>query len=248
MSKLGKFKVGTVSYLNAKPLIYGFENGMMANQIELFADYPSAIAKQLLEQKIDIGLVPVAIIPQMKEYHIVGNYCIGAVGDVASVCLFSEVPFAEIETVILDYQSRTSVALLKILLKNHWKINPVFIEGTPGYENEISGRRAGLVIGDRAMMQRKKTPFVYDLSAAWMEMTGLPFVFAVWLSNKPLPDSFIAEFDKANQFGFENIENIIANCPNSGYDLHEYYTKYISYQLNDDKKKGLNQFLKLITE
>lgn len=247
MSKLGKFKVGTVSYLNAKPLIYGFENGMMAVQIELVADYPSAIAKQLLEQKIDIGLVPVAIIPQMKEYHIVGNYCIGAVGEVASVCLFSEVPFTEIETVILDYQSRTSVALLKLLLKHHWKINPFFIEGTPGYENEISGRRAGLVIGDRAMLQRKKSPFVYDLSAAWMEMTGLPFVFAVWLSNKPLSESFIAEFDKANQFGFENIEKIIANCPNSGYDLHEYYTKYISYQLNDDKKKGLNQFLQLIS-
>lgn len=248
MQHSGKIKIGTVSYLNAKPLIYGFENGMMADQIELVADYPAAIATQLLEKKIDIGLVPVAIIPQMTSYHIVGNYCIGAVGEVASVCLFSDVPFNEIETVILDYQSRTSVALLKLLLKDHWKINPVFIEGKPGYENDISGTKAGLVIGDRAMWQRKKTPYVYDLSAAWMEMIGLPFVFALWLSNKPLSDDFIAEFDKANQLGFENLDKIISNYPDSGYDLHEYYTKYISYHLDDDKKKGLNQFLKLITQ
>ena len=247
MSNLGKIKVGTVSYLNAKPLIYGFENGMMADQIELIADYPSAIANQLLKKQIDVGLVPVAIIPQMEEFHIIGNYCIGALGEVASVCLFSDVPITEIKTVILDYQSRTSVALLKLLLKNHWKINPAFVDGAPGYEDEISDTKAGLVIGDRAMLQRKKTPFVYDLSAAWMEMTGLPFVFALWLSNKPLSDDFIAEFDKANQLGFENLDKIISNYPDSGYDLHEYYTKYISYDLNVDKKKGLNQFLQLIS-
>ena len=247
MSQFEKIKVGTVSYLNAKPLIYGFENGMMADQIDLIADYPSSIASQLLEKKIDIGLVPVAIIPQMKEYHIIGNYCIGAVGEVASVCLFSDAPVHEIETIILDYQSRTSVALLKLLLKDHWKINPAFIEGVPGYEKEISGTTAGLVIGDRAMLQRKNSPYVYDLSDAWMEMTGLPFVFAVWLSNKPLSDDFIAEFDKANQLGFENLDEIITKFSDSGYDLHEYYTKYISYRLDEDKKKGLNQFLKLIS-
>jgi len=247
MSQFEKIKVGTVSYLNAKPLIYGFENGMMADQIDLIADYPSSIASQLLDKKIDIGLVPVAIIPQMKEYHIIGNYCIGAVGEVASVCLFSDAPVHEIETIILDYQSRTSVALLKLLLKDHWKINPAFIEGVPGYEKEISGTTAGLVIGDRAMLQRKNTPYVYDLSDAWMEMTGLPFVFAVWLSNKTLTDDFIAEFDKANQLGFENLDEIITKFSDSGYDLHEYYTKYISYRLDEDKNKGLNQFLNLIS-
>jgi chorismate dehydratase len=247
MSQFEKIKVGTVSYLNAKPLIYGFENGMMADQIDLIADYPSSIASQLLDKKIDIGLVPVAIIPQMKEYHIIGNYCIGAVGEVASVCLFSDAPVHEIETIILDYQSRTSVALLKLLLKDHWKINPAFIEGVPGYEKEISGTTAGLVIGDRAMLQRKNTPYVYDLSDAWMEMTGLPFVFAVWLSNKTLTDDFIAEFDKANQLGFENLDEIITKFSDSGYDLHEYYTKYINYDLNVDKKIGLNQFLQLIS-
>lgn len=241
-----KIKIGTVSYLNAKPLIYGFENGMLSDQIELLADYPSAIAAQLLDGKIDIGLVPVAVIPQMKECHIIGNYCIGAVGPVASVCLFSDVPIHEIETILLDYQSRTSVELLKLLVRHYWKINPEYLKGEPGYESSVSGKKAALVIGDRAMLLRKQTPFVYDLSEAWMEMTGLPFVFAVWLSGKPLPDSFVAAFDQANHAGFENIDRIIAENPGSGYDLKEYYTRFISYRLDEDKKKGLNHFLSLI--
>lgn len=242
-----KIKVGTVSYLNAKPLIYGFETGMMKEQIELIADYPSAIATLLLEHKIDIGLVPVAVIPQLSEYYIIGNFCIGAVGEVASVCLFSNVPINEIQSVILDYQSKTSVALLKILLKHHWKINPVFIEGKEGYENKINGNTAGLVIGDRAMMQKKTSPYIYDLSSAWMEMTGLPFVFAAWISNRPLSPEFIEMFDKANQLGFSNLDKVIANFPEAGFDLLKYYTQFISYNLDNAKKEGLSRFLSLLS-
>ncbi len=81
----------------------------------------------LLHDEIDIGLVPVSIIPQMKEYHINTRFCIGCDGPVASVCLFSEVPVQDIRTVILDYQSRTSVALAEILFEKHWKLKPVFV-------------------------------------------------------------------------------------------------------------------------
>jgi chorismate dehydratase len=78
-----KIRVGAVSYLNTKPLIYGFEHGKMENEVDLIIDYLSRIASMLLENKIDIGLVPVAIIPQMKEYHIISDYCIGSLGGVA---------------------------------------------------------------------------------------------------------------------------------------------------------------------
>ena len=79
----------------------------------------------MLEDEIDVGLVPVAIIPEMKEHYIISDYCIGCDGEVASVCFFSDVPLDKIENILLDYQSRTSVALLKVLLNNIWKINPV---------------------------------------------------------------------------------------------------------------------------
>jgi chorismate dehydratase len=114
--------VGAVSYLNTKPLIYGFEKGMMKESVELVFDYPSNIAAALLNDEIDIGLVPVAIIPERDSFQIVSNYCISCNGEVASVCLFSEVPVQEIKTVLLDYQSRTSVKLVQLLLKEYWKL------------------------------------------------------------------------------------------------------------------------------
>ena len=133
-----KIRIGAVSYLNTKPLIYGIEKGMIKEDAELLIDYPSKIASMLLEDKIDVGLVPVAIIPEMKEHHIISDYCIGSVGAVASVCLFSEVSLDKIKTVLLDYQSRTSIALLKVLIKNFWKIDVSFVETSGDYQSKIS--------------------------------------------------------------------------------------------------------------
>jgi len=174
-----KVRVGAVSYLNTKPLIYGFKNGLMKDEVDLFIDYPSKIAAMLLNNEIDVGLVPVAVIPQMKEYYIISDYCIGSVGEVASVCLFSEVPINKIETILLDYQSRTSVTLLKILIEKYWKINVTFEQTTENYQSKISGTIAGLVIGDRALQQRKISAYIYDLGAEWQNFTGLPFVLVI---------------------------------------------------------------------
>jgi chorismate dehydratase len=110
-----KIKVGIVSYLNTRPLIYGLKLPPIADEIELIEDTPSRLAELLVNNAIDIGLVPVAVIPQLKEYFISSDYCIGTETEVASVCLFSEVPLNEITKVYLDYQSLSSVALLKWL-------------------------------------------------------------------------------------------------------------------------------------
>ncbi|HSC37349.1 MAG TPA: menaquinone biosynthesis protein, partial [Chitinophagaceae bacterium] len=173
-----KIKVGAVSYLNTKPLIYGFGQGMMQDEVELILDYPSSIAGMLLEDKIDLGLVPVAIIPRLRESHIISDYCIGAEGEVASVCLFSDVPVGEVTEVLLDYQSRTSVRLAKLLLKEYWKVSPLLTDARADFRDHIRGTTAGLVIGDRAFEQRKLSAYRYDLGEAWKLHTGLPFVFA----------------------------------------------------------------------
>ena len=128
-----KIRIGAVSYLNTKPLIYGFEIGMMNEKVDLLIDYPSKIATMLLNDEIDVGLVPVAVIPEMKEHYIISDYCIGSEGEVASVCLFSEVPLCDIKTILLDYQSRTSVALLKVLIKKYWKLDVIFQNTSNGY-------------------------------------------------------------------------------------------------------------------
>ena len=92
LNHLKKIKVGAVSYLNTKPLLYGIKHHPVFQQMELIEDYPSHIAQLLIDDKIDLGLIPVAVIPALKEYHIITDYCIGANGAVASVCLFSQVP------------------------------------------------------------------------------------------------------------------------------------------------------------
>lgn len=239
-----KIRIGAVSYLNTKPLIYGIERGMIKEDAELLIDYPSKIASMLLEDKIDVGLVPVAIIPEMKEHHIISDYCIGSIGAVASVCLFSEEPLDKIETVLLDYQSRTSVALLKVLIRNFWKIDVSFVETSGDYQSKISGTTAGLVIGDRALQQRKISSFIYDLGEEWEKFTGLPFVFAAWISNKKLDEDFIKRFNEANAFGLDKIDEIVNENPYNVFDLHHYFRDCISFNLDEEKRKGLELFLK----
>ena len=241
-----KVRVGAVSYLNTKPLIYGIEKGMIKDEAELVIDYPSKIAAMLLDDEIDVGLVPVAILPKMKEHYIISDYCIGSVGAVASVCLFSEVLLHEIKTVLLDYQSRTSVALLKVLIKEYWKLDVDFEDTSGDYQSKISAATAGLVIGDRALEQRKASPYIYDLGEEWMNFTGLPFVFAAWISNKKLDDNFIDEFNKANAFGLNRIEEVVKENPFPVFDLHTYYSECISFNLDANKRKGLELFLEKI--
>lgn len=216
------------------------------NEIELIEEYPSKIAGMLADGTIDVGLVPVAIIPKLDEWHIISDYCIGAEGDVASVCLFSEVPVEKIEKVLLDYQSRTSVNLCKVLLKHYWKLSPVLEDAGEDYREHIKGTTAGVVIGDRALQQRKISPFIYDLAGTWKAMTGLPFVFAAWIANKKLPNDFIASFNKANAVGLHDLPAVIEENNFDAYDLKTYYTKNISFILNDRKLEGMNKFLELL--
>ena len=235
--------MGAVSYLNTKPLLYGIERSSLLQKIELITDYPASIADMLLKDEIDIGLVPVAIIPEMPVYYINTGYGIGCNGPVASVCLFSDVPVENLETVLLDYQSRTSVALARILLKEYWKINPEFKEAGAGFLNEIKGTTGAVVIGDRALKQRSVSAHVYDLGEAWNKMTGLPFLFAAWISNKKLDPDWVKAFDEANGFGVHHIEQVLDGLTYELFDLKEYYTHYLSYELDAEKEKGLKVFL-----
>jgi chorismate dehydratase len=246
---LKKIKVGAVSYLNTKPLLYGIEHSdEMMRQIELVKDYPSKIARQLLDDKIDIGLVPVTVISQMKAYYIVSDYCIGADGNVASVCLFSDVELNKIQKVLLDYQSKTSVALCKVLLKNFWKKDITLEDAQQDFAEQIKGTTAGVLIGDRALKQRKKSKYIYDLAGEWKTFAGLPFVFAAWISNKKLPEDFIESFNQKNSEGVNNIEPVIKENECDFYDLKTYYTKNISYNLNEEKRQGLRLFLDLLQQ
>lgn len=242
-----KIRVGAVSYLNTKPLLYGIHRHPVRERIQLVENYPAHIAQMLLDDEIDIGLIPVAVIPKLQQHFIGTDFCIGCDGAVASVCIFSEKPLEELKTIYLDYQSRTSVLLATYLLKNYWhsKAEIVYAKGED-YRQKIKDDTGGLVIGDRALEQRLQSPFIYDLGEAWKAHTGLPFVFATWVSNKALPKDFLHSFNEANALGVNNIQEVLKELNFSSFSLEDYFTKYIDYRLDGEKRKGLAAFLKEI--
>lgn len=249
---MNKIRVAAVSYLNTKPLLYGVKRSPeLLSQMILTEDYPRKIGKMLVNNEVDMGLIPVAFIPQIPHWQIVSDYCIGSVGRVETVSLFSDVPVENIEKVILDYQSFSSVNLCKVLFKNHWKKEVIFEDADENYISKIKNTTAGLIIGDR-VFEQKKSPdcqkYIYDLAEEWTRFTGLPFMMAAWIANKPLPEKFIRNFNEANKKGLENIDAVVAENPYEHYDLKKYFEEDISYKITEDKKQALELFLKLIKE
>lgn len=245
---MSAIKISAVSYLNSTPFVYGIEKKLNKDLYKLELDIPSVCAEKLLSGKVDIGLVPVAIIPLLKEYHIISNYCIGAVGKVRSVMLYSDVELKQIKNVLLDNQSRTSVILTKVLAKHFWKVSPEWADATEGFESKISGETAGVVIGDRTFAMENKFKYAYDLAEEWKNFTGLPFVFACWVANRPIDKEFLSAFDQALEFGVRNIDTVISELkglPSTHEVVSDYLHKNISYSLDGPKKQGLEKFLGL---
>lgn len=207
--------------------------------IDLSLDIPSVCANKLIENQVDIGLVPVAALLHIKDYHIISNYCIGANGAVDSVFIFSNKPILEIETLQLDAQSNTSNLLSKVLLKYHWKINPELVE--KGVSDAI------VQIGDRTFLNRNQFKYHYDLALEWHKFTGLPFVFAVWASNKIISDDFKTAFNAALEYGLNHRMEMIADLEEvKNIDLEDYLMKKIDFNLDQDKLAALAKFNDLV--
>jgi chorismate dehydratase len=241
-------KVSCVNYLNSRPFIYGLENNSIIDEIALSLDVPSICAEKLLSGIVDIGLVPAAIIPELNESHIISDYCIGADGKVETVLLLSDVPMEKIQSVFLDYQSRTSVLLLRILADRFWKISPQWIDGENDFEKKISGTTAGLVIGDRTFALKNNFKYSYDLAEEWKKFTALPFVFACWVSNKKIPGDFISRFNSALESGLNNIPLVASQYASNGFNALDYLTKKVSFALDEKKKEAMKLFLEMSEE
>ncbi len=240
-------RLAPVNYTNTYPLLMHLTELEEAGELSIESMMPSAIPLALREGRIDLGLAPVGGLHLLPEYHVVGGYGIGTEAEVASVCMFSDVPVDQIETVLLDYQSRSSTALLRWLFRFYYKKEVEFMSTSDdSYISQIRGTTAGLVIGDRAFELLGQTPYVYDLGREWNRATGLPFVFAVWVSTWELPSDFVHRFDALQERGVSDIEAVIAKHALSehSYDMHRYYTQNISYKLTEKHLEAMHKFLR----
>ncbi|MEZ4879177.1 MAG: menaquinone biosynthesis protein [Chitinophagales bacterium] len=243
-------RISAVSYLNTKPFIYGLNNYQFNFNCILSEDIPAIAAQKLLNNEVDIALVPVAVIPQLDAPKIISPYCIGANGKVATVCLFANVPLEEIDTILLDYQSKTSVQLVKILCRNFWKKDVQFIQATAGFEKKASDKTAVVVIGDRTINLFNQYKYIYDLSEAWKAYTGLPFVFAAWIAKQDINKSIVDELNAAFNLGLEHRSEVVQQYQHTypNFSVAHYLNQSIQYYLDDDKKVALELFLKYLCE
>lgn len=244
-------RISAISYLNTVPFIYGIKHSGHLCSFVLSFDVPSSCARKVLEGEADIGIVPVAAIPHIPDARIVSSYCIGATGPVRTVLLASLSPLNAIDTIYLDPDSRTSVQLIRLLVKYYWKIEVTFRDLSPAILQTLPPGSAAMIIGDKTFGLDGVFPYVYDLAEEWMRWTGMPFVFACWVSRGELPLVVRKHFSDAIEYGIHHIDEAVALVDPALFpdiNIRSYLTEAISYPLDRAKTEAMDHFLKLAQE
>ena len=246
-------RIGAVSYLNTRPLVYGLAEA--APQHELVFDLPSRLADDLAAGRLDVALIPSIEYFQNPAYRIVSDACIGCRGPVRSVKLLSRVPPAEIRTLALDEGSRTSVALVRILLQERFGLTPELLPFPIDAPPESIAADALLMIGDRAMHPpRGQYVAEWDLGDVWCRWSELPFVFAMWVAGQGsgfgVQGSGQAELagvlSQARDRGVAHLEKIAAEeharFGLSYFDCLTYLRDHLHFYLGSRELAGLRLF------
>ena len=244
---MSKLKIALVSYINTIPFIEGIKaSPALSDKLELIIDYPSNCAELIRTKQVDGGLIPIGALEDSESYDIFTNYCIGANGAVDTVALFSQKPILEVDTIYLDYQSRTSVQLVRILAKYYWKKKFNFLSTKEGFEDSIPKNSAILIIGDRVFNYDHLYPYKLDLAKEWKDYTNLPFAFAVWTGNKKLK-SIENELNKAFEQGLKDIPNYYSDLLTiDKTQFINYLTKRIDYTFDTKKEEAIQLFTSLL--
>ena len=245
-------RLGAVSYLNTKPLVYGLD--AQPDQFDVRFDVPAKCAELLHEGRVDLGLIP-AIEYLRGDYTIVSDISIASDGPVATVAVFTRKPIRDVHTIALDLSSRTSVALTRVLCANHWRITPKFTPAEPDLEAMLQRADAALVIGDPAFEidPAKQHVTKIDLGAEWQALTGLPFVYAMWVGR---PGAASAEqcraLRQARDAGVANLTKIAKQVGGGNARLEqralEYLRDNLKYGLGPAEQAGLRKFHELAAD
>jgi chorismate dehydratase len=243
---LPKLRVGIVNFLNSKPLAWGFLKGHHADLFAPTYHPPAMVARLLGQGALDIGLIPSVEVQRIPGLKILPDLCVAATHEVKSVILVSRGPLEQVRRVALDQNSRTSVALLRILLQERG-IHPEYLHERPDPERMLSEADAALLIGDPALKVEREKYQVIDLAAEWNALTGLPFVFAVWAvrSGVDLPD-LPFYFKSSLRYGLSSIDTLsreaAAELGLDSADVRSYLTENLHYFLRQEELAGLEEF------
>ena len=260
MVQESRLRVGAVSFLNTKPLIYPLLNKEIQTDIALSVDVPSRVATLLSEGELDVGLIPIIEYfranPSRTDYCVLPHISIASHGRVKSIQLFSRVPIQEIRRIALDTNSRTSVALLKVLLAEKYGVSPAFttcaptvIPSTALQNRQYPPFEAVLLIGDPALRHLGTTEYSIDLGETWYKLTGLPFVYACWVAREEACLGDLAQvLFQSKERGVAQIPEI-AQVEAQKLGLPEtlcldYLQNCIKYDLDEPAIAGIERFYK----
>lgn len=245
---------GASWFLNTRPMIYGFRNdAWFADKVSLRLDLPWES-----DQLLDAGKVRVAQIPSIEfarkstRYELIPAGCISSTGPVRSVMLFFNEALTSIRTIAVDTSSRTSVMLMRLILKEKFGITPELVPMAPDPVAMLKKTDAALLIGDTALKTTLTNPHSLDLAEEWMDMTGLPFVFAVWAAKREGSDQTDADYlNRSLKSGLDHLDEISASfAKEAGWGADtDFFRSYLSdsirYPLNEEAEAGLQEFFRL---
>lgn len=256
-----KIRVAAVSYLNTIPFIYGLRSSSyLSEKIELMLMPPAECARSYRNGEADIVLMPVGAMNNNDLNYLCCNWCLGAEASVESVLLVSKSPFKELSSIYIDTESCTSALMVKMLAKHHWHIEVNFHHTiNPDRLNDyilLAEEKKGvglLLIGDKTFQIASKFEYRYDIASEWRSMTGLPAIFACWLTKDTIAEDIIKAFDEAMKYGVENIDDAItfSNRNITHKELRRvkrYLTKCISYKFDSDKRSALDLYFRYRNE
>lgn len=240
-------RLGSVGYLNARPLVRGLES--QSDLFDLRFDLPARCASLLHEGDIDVGLIP-TIDLLGHDYRIVPGVGVVSRGPVASVALFSAGPIDAVQSIAVDSSSRTSVALLKILCARRFHIQPALVTMAPDLTAMIKACDAALIIGDAALFADHASAGVrkIDFGEEWTAMTGLPFVYACW-AGRPgaLGSEHVRALQAARARGEEDLEEVARGYydgdPTKQRVAVDYLRSNVQYSVGEEELAGLRLFL-----
>ena len=244
-----KPRLGAVPYLNTRPLVFALERDPAP--FALSYSVPSRCARELAAGTIDVGVIPaIEYARSPHPYWIVPDIAIGSQGSVLTVRLFCRRPLSRIERIALDTSSRTSVALLSILLRERFALTPQLIEAPPDLEAMLECADAALLIGDQVFPHLDRDVESLDLGREWTAMTDLPFVFAFWAGRQQaLTPAQVQQLQRAKDQGVCQVPSIAAaysrECGGSPEFYERYLTHHIRFDLDEATQAGLQLFYQL---
>jgi chorismate dehydratase len=250
----GKVRIGAVSYLNTRPLVFGVEQGLGAARIELTYEVPAVLAEQLARGALDVALLPIIELARIPDLEIVPGLGIVTRGPSRSVLLVSQRPVDQLRSVALDPESRTSNALVQILCDRVWGVSAEFRVVGSSLRRSLEHCDAAVRIGDKALFEPLPEDCVTeDLGEVWSRETGLPFVYAAWIARRGVVDREIYSIlhDSRRQ-GVRVIDAIAEDYSWNGTRYpelaREYLTEHIQFRLGAAEMQGMTTFFRAAAE